>query len=62
MIIEKMLEFLILHNFLRSSSISRDILYGYKNKYDIYRMQDRLDELEKEFLEPYVIDNAEKSE
>lgn len=38
------------------------ILLQYSYRYDVCAMRQRKVELEKEFLNPYVIDNAEKSE
>ena len=56
MILERMLELSIL-NFLFSSEYKID-----GNVMDITKLNQRHKELLEEFLEPYVIDKAEKSE
>lgn len=66
MINEKMLEFISLNIFLtKYKNISKELPdYSklFNQKYDINAIVQRLTTLEKEFLQPYVIDNAEKSE
>lgn len=66
MINEKMLEFISLNIFLtKYKNISKELPdYSklFNQKYDINAIVRRLTTLEKEFLQPYVIDNAEKSE
>lgn len=52
---ERMLELLNLTMFLNN-------MLQYSYRYDVCAMRQRKAELEKEFLNPYVIDNAEKSE
>lgn len=58
---ERMLELLNLTMFLNNMPHTR-ILLQYSHRYDVCAMRQRKVELEKEFLNPYVIDNAEKSE
>ena len=66
MINEKMLEFISLNIFLtKYKNISKELPdYSklFNQKYDINAIVQRLTTLEKEFLQPYVIDDAEKSE
>ena len=66
MINEKMLEFISLNIFLtKYKNISKELPdYSklFNQKYDINAIVQRLTTLEKEFLQPYVIDNTEKSE
>ena len=58
---ERMLELLNLTMVLNNMPRTR-ILLQYSYRYDVCAMRQRKAELEKEFLNPYVIDNAEKSE
>lgn len=58
---ERMLELLNLTIFLDNMPRTK-ILLQYSHRYDVCAMRKRKAELEEEFLDPYVIDNAEKSE
>lgn len=57
MINEKMLELLLLRDFIR---INKE--YFKESGLDKEKLEKRHDELVEEFLKPYVIENAEKSE
>lgn len=58
---ERMLELLNLTIFLKNIPPTKYLLQ-YSHTYDICAMRKRRAKLEEEFLNPYVIDNAEKSE
>ena len=60
---ERMLELLILGKFMsRYESMSLQAKEFATKRISISQMMDRYSVLEEEFLESYVIDNAEKSE
>lgn len=60
---ERMLELLILNKFMdRYSNMSPKVKGLTERVVSIPQMEERRYMLEKEFLDPYVIDNAEKSE
>lgn len=55
---ERMLELLLISKLFEANSTDDFEYSGYDGK----ALANRAEELAKEFLEPYVIDNAEKSE
>lgn len=57
---ERMLELIILQNIAKGWVGSKLIVN--RKMYSLSKLSRRLQELEEEFLNPYVIDNAEKSE
>lgn len=60
---ERMLELIILTNLMeRYVELPTEAYQLAQFRYAIESMEARRKELENEFLEPYVIDNAEKSE
>lgn len=57
---ERMLELILLQNIAKGWVGSKLIIN--RKMYSLSKLSRRLQELEEEFLNPYVIDNAEKSE
>lgn len=57
---ERMLELILLRNIVKGWMGSKLIVN--RKMYSLSKLSRRLRELEEEFLNPYVIDNAEKSE
>lgn len=57
---ERMLELILLQNIAKGWVGSKLIVN--RKMYSLSKLSRRLQELEEEFLNPYVIDNAEKSE
>ena len=57
---ERMLELILLQNIAKGLTGSEPIIN--RKVYSLPKLYRRLQELEEEFLNPYVIDNAEKSE
>lgn len=57
---ERMLELILLKNIAKGWVGSKLIVN--RKMYSLSKLSRRLQELEEEFLNPYVIDNAEKSE
>lgn len=57
---ERMLELILLQNIAKGLTGSKLIIN--RKMYSLPKLHRRLQELEEEFLDPYVIDNAEKSE
>lgn len=57
---ERMLELILLQNIAKGWAGSK-LIINHK-MYSLHKLSRRLQELEEEFLDPYVIDNAEKSE
>lgn len=57
---ERMLELILLQNIAKGWVGSKLIVN--RKMYSLPKLSRRLQELEEEFLNPYVIDNAEKSE
>lgn len=59
---ERMLELLILNKFMDRYNMSPKVKGLTEKMISIPQVEERRYMLEKEFLNPYVIDNAEKSE
>ena len=63
MIVEKMLEAIILERIIKCNMQSHNNTFKYKGKeYDFNKILERFEDLKIEFIEPYAVNNAVKTE
>lgn len=62
MIVEKMLELILLHNILADMDDIPVYATYIGENFDFNKLKTRYDELGKEFLQPYALNNTEKSD